>query len=139
MHAFNTIAPIFLVVFLGWMLHRNGFLALEFFRGMNKLTFWVALPSLLFHKIAVARSMDPQAIPVFFVLLAGMVGCLGLGAISARFGRLPPPVAASFIQAAFRGNLAYVGLPVVMYGLAKVGGRPSDSLETLAILAIVRS
>ncbi|MBN1671455.1 MAG: AEC family transporter [Kiritimatiellae bacterium] len=135
MNAFNTIAPIFLVVVLGWVLRRSGFLALEFFQGMNKLTFWVALPVLLFHKIAVATLEDARAWPMFWVLLGGTVAGMALGFVVARLWRMEPHRVASFVQASFRGNLAYVGLPVIIYSIgAPQPGEPD--WQTLAVLSI---
>ncbi|MEZ4770493.1 MAG: hypothetical protein R2844_18950 [Caldilineales bacterium] len=50
----NILAPIFLLIGLGLLLRRQGFAPESFFRQLNRLIYWVALPALLFSKMASA-------------------------------------------------------------------------------------
>ena len=48
----NVTIPIFLIILLGYILRRIGFLTDEFVRVANKYVFIVALPVMLFRDIA---------------------------------------------------------------------------------------
>ncbi|MEA3334855.1 MAG: AEC family transporter [Chloroflexota bacterium] len=131
----DILAPIIILVALGTLLHRTGFLSRDFFRKANHLVYWVGLPSLLFRKTANAMPQFGAAVSIVFMLLAGMVGCLILGYLVAGRLGLNRPARASFIQGTYRSNLVYVGLPVVLYALAAFDTNTPET-EALALLAI---
>ena len=131
----DILAPIILLVALGTVLRVSGFASEAFFRETNRLLFWVALPSLLFVKIATAAPQLGRAAGIVAVLLIGMAACVAVGYLVAWGLKLPRPAAASFVQGGYRSNLAYVGLPLVLYALAVVGGDTPEA-EALALLAI---
>lgn len=134
----NSLAPVFLVIGLGAALRATGFLSESFFRGMNKLVFWVALPVLLFHKIAVAEFRGGPAMKVFVVLAAGAAVCIGAAYLLAWLLKVPWTARGAYAQAAFRGNLAYVGLPVILYSVgAAVGGGEIEAIAVLALAPLV--
>lgn len=54
----NATAPIFLVMILGNILMKTGFLSEEFTRVSDKFVFKVALPALLFYDISTADMRD---------------------------------------------------------------------------------
>jgi malonate transporter len=47
MYVLNSLMPIFLIIVLGKLLCRFGFLSDSLAKGINQLTYWVALPALL--------------------------------------------------------------------------------------------
>lgn len=132
----EVLTPIVLLVALGTILRTSGFAGEAFFRETNRLLFWVGLPSLLFVKIATAAPQIGRAAGIVAVLLAGMAGCILLGYLVSWGLRLKRPATASFVQGAYRSNLVYVGLPVVLYALAAAGSDTPET-EALALLAIV--
>jgi len=136
MYALNTVAPIFLLVLLGWALRRTGFLDRPFFAGLNRLVFWVGLPILFFNKIATAPAGATRAGTIFLVLLGGTAAGALLGLLVARLFRLDARSTATLIQGAFRGNLGYVGLPVILYSVAGWQPQARSAAEGLAVLAI---
>ena len=50
--AINAVAPIILVVAIGYLLKKKGFMNAEFARAANKLVFRIFLPSMLFLNIS---------------------------------------------------------------------------------------
>jgi predicted permease len=50
--------------------------------------------------------------------------------------RLRPDAVGAFVQGAFRGNLAYVGLPIVVYSLRKTGNSSPEKFEAVAVLVL---
>lgn len=132
----NTLTPIVLLIALGTVLRSSGFVSEAFFKESNRLVFWIGLPALLFRETATAEPQLSAAVGVSLVLLAGMVVCTLLAFLVGRGLRLARPSLASFIQGAYRGNLAYVGLPIVLYALA-AAGQDSEQWRAIALLAIV--
>ncbi len=132
---FNALAPVLILILLGIILRATGFLSAEFFSGMNKLCYWVGLPALLFQKIVSTRISGGASLKISLVLLLGMLTCMAAGYLVAFLLRLPAASKGAFIQAAFRSNLAYVGLPIVLYTLASAETAAAQALEGLAVLA----
>jgi len=126
----NALGPVFLVIALGWLLCRQGFLSATALHDITRLTYWVGLPCWLFYKIAGASLSPGDAGDLLLVTagatVAGIIVSYGL----AKGLGLPHHSIGTFIQAAFRGNLAFVGLPVIYYAFAGQG----DSAPTSALL-----
>ncbi len=130
----NILAPIILVIAAGAVLRWSGFASMGFFRETNRLVYWVGLPALLFQSTATADSELGAATDIFAVLVIGMLACIAVGYLAGRGLGLSRPSLAAFVQGAYRSNLTYVGLPVVLYALAATG-QDSPQLQAVALLA----
>ncbi len=115
------VLPVFLVVGLGFSLKGSGLVDAEFLFRLNRLIYYVALPALLFYKIATAdfsSSFNPR-------LLAGMVlSTVAVFAVSYLYTvlrRYPMTARGAFTQAAFRGNVFYIGLAIVFNAYGSEG------------------
>jgi len=137
---FPTLAPVCLMILLGWGLHASKRLPEDFFSGLNKLTFYIGLPAILLVGIATSPFEAGPAMQVLYVLIAATAAVTTLAYICALLLRLPPPTTAAFVQIAMRGNLAYIGLPVLFYALDSL---PPDmdpaSFKTAAMLVLAPS
>ncbi len=131
-----TLAPIFAVIALGAILRATRFAPPELFRGMNRLVYYVATPALLFYQTAEARIEGESALRVFAALVGAGTVCGLLAYLTGRVMRQPPKVLASFTQGAFRGNVAFVGLPVIALVFAGSGKAIASQVASLAVLAI---
>lgn len=136
MNVINSLAPVFLIIALGAFLAKTNFFSQEILKGLNRVTFWVGLPCLLFVKIAEAVYQSGPTSRIFLVVISGMAGCMLTGYLIAWFLHIPAKSVGTFIQAAFRGNLAFIGLPVVIYAAGNSFGNQPDDLQTLAVLVI---
>lgn len=136
MHVLNTIAPIFLLLLLGAILRGTKFAPQELFRQTNRLVYWVGLPAMLFLKTATAQIHDSSAAGVTLVLVGGMLACIAVGYAAALAMRLPRPSVGSFVQAAYRGNLAYIGLPVILFSLGGMSAGEAARAESAAAVAL---
>ncbi len=119
--ALQTLAPIVLVIALGALLAARGHYSAGFFRDANRLTYWFGLPALLFLSIARAPLRESWGNRLFLVVLLGTAGMALAAWLLAAALRLRPPERAAVVAASFRANLAYVGLPVIVYALAAAG------------------
>lgn len=135
MHVFNSLAPVALIIALGAVLLKTRFLSNDDINKLNRITYWVGLPCLLFYKIASAHYDLGTALHVFLVVVSGMIGVLILGYIAAWLLRVPTRAVGTFVQAAFRGNLAFIGLPVLIYTSSDLPG-VDGNVEMLGILVI---
>lgn len=134
----NSLAPIFLVVALGAALVRGGLLAPEALKSLTRLVYWIALPALLFEETARANLHGAGVERLVAVLFAATVPVIVLGILYARLARLTPAAAGTFVHVAMRGNLAYVGLPVLLYLAAAAGpGAPRPTQIILAFAPFV--
>ena len=110
--AVNAIAPIVLMVALGYFLKRIGWMDAKFNKMANKLVFRVFLPAMLFlnvYKINDLGSFEPDYIIYAVVVLAVIfLGSLPAVMLIAK----SPSRRGALWQAAFRSNYALVGIPL---------------------------
>ena len=130
----NSLAPVFLVMALGWMLRSRQFLSATALQEMARLTYWVALPCLLFAEIAAATPLFGEAGRVFLVMAAATGLGMAIGYGLARLLAIPRTAIGTFLQASFRGNLAFVGLPVIMYAAATAGQNAAAAKATAVVV-----
>lgn len=112
----TSILPVCLLVLLGALLSRLQFLPEAFFTQLNRLGFWVLLPSLLFSAIAKSpEQAGGTGLKIGLLLCACSVVVTPVGWAVSRLMGLSDGSARALIQAAMRGNLAYTALPVLIY------------------------
>lgn len=135
MQIITIIAPVFLLIALGWGLLRWRFFTASALSDVNRLCYWVALPTLLFESVATSEPDFRAAGGLFGVVLAATVLGIVVAAAYAVISRMPPTSRGAFIQGAFRGNMVFVGLPVVLYAFAAMP-QSTTNAEQAALLII---
>ncbi len=133
----ETLAPLALLIALGSALAHLKFLGATFIADLNKLAFWIALPALIFTSAAEGADAGAQTwrLLAVMIILTLLVSFLGWAASYAL--RLPSTSRGTFVQAAFRGNLAYIGLPVVANSFHALPGTAGPAIMTSAVIVIV--
>ncbi len=130
----NTILSLFAVIFLGIFARKWGLISADVLTPINRVVFYIAIPSLLFREISKApfhQYFDASVlvgllippIVVFFL-------CLGLAKVKNIAGRR----LGTFVQASIHGNLGYMGLAVAFYALGAEGFRRAGLLASFLIL-----
>lgn len=132
MDVFNALAPVFFIIALGSFLRYSGYMPVSMVQLVGRLTFWVALPALLFFESAHAKMGILNTTGIFIAILGGSAAGLIAGYLAARMMKLPPAQTRTLVQASFRGNIAFIGIPVVAYGL----GENNQYLITLSVLIV---
>lgn len=132
----NTVLPVFLIIAAGVLLRRFGFVSEDFSKGLSRLVYYVGLPALLFHEMAASEFAFSQAGRAYLVVLCGMVGCVVVAYAAASLMKLPAASTAAFVQGSFRGNLAYIGLPIVVYSAAYSHGAGREQVSAIAALVL---
>lgn len=136
MQILDSLAPVFLLIALGSILVRSGFLQKEFLRGLNDLAYWVGLPAVIFLEIARADLETGGFWSVLGVFGGGTAVAIGGSWIAIRALRLPRVSQGTFIQAGFRGNLAFIGLPVVLFAFGDAAGAHREQTLAAAVLVL---
>ena len=109
----NTLAPVFLMIAVGAGLQRSGFVSPNFLKEANRVTYWLGLPALLFSQLAGSFHRADGAGLMLMSMLAATLLVILAGYAVAGLLHVPGAVAGTFVQGGFRGNLAFVGLPVI--------------------------
>ena len=112
MTVLNIVLPIFLVIGLGCLLRRLRFVTADGNALIIRLVFYVAAPLLLLRSAAhvpLKQSLDPRVLGVYAETSALVAAAVYLVAFRAR-----PSRRGVFAQGAQRGNMVFVGLPLIM-------------------------
>lgn len=121
MQVLTTIAPIFAVITLGYILRINGFISKSFLGPANKIVFYFALPALVFSAVSKASFQKDFNSNVLFVTIAATTSMYFCGWLITRFTSWNSARIRSFILCVGHGNLAYIGIPVAFYFLGEKG------------------
>ncbi|MFN3534713.1 MAG: AEC family transporter, partial [Desulfatiglandales bacterium] len=112
---FFQILPVFLLMGLGGLARQLGYLTRESIPVLNMLTYYMAIPVMIFLEISkYDLRTDFHITPVFltcFAVLPTALFAYILGKISYSRG----PTLGSFVQSSIHGNLGYLGLAVSYY------------------------
>ena len=136
MFILNSIAPVFLLIALGKLLHKSGYFPDTFFKSLNRLVFWIALPALLISRIGTAEIEIKTVAQIVLLLTLGTLFSLALAWGVARGMKLPMQKRGSFIQGSFRSNGAFIGLPLIIYTLGTLDPR-AEMLGTVVLAPLV--
>ncbi|MDQ8195423.1 AEC family transporter [Coraliomargarita sp. SDUM461004] len=133
----NTLLPVFVVIGLGLWLARRGWLSQTFISELNWLIFWVSLPALIIHSLVTAESLPRDALPAIGIFTLATLILIALAWLTSRWLQLPRERVGTFVQSAFRGNLAFAGLPFVVFAVEgiqpdKVGAAVAQVMFLLA-------
>ncbi len=126
MEVIITITPIFVIIFLGWLVRKKGFITPAFLEPANRLVYYISIPALIFNSIATASFDEQFDSKVLFLTLLAAVMLYGIAELQTRLSKMTPARSSAFVQSSGHGNLGYIGLPIALYylgdtGLAKAG------------------
>mgnify|MGYP001597170279 CR=1 FL=1 len=135
MQILTILAPVFLMIGIGVALQASGFVSPNFLKEANRLTYWLGLPALLFSQLAASSHNVGGARLMGEAMFLVTVAVIFSGYAIARLLRVPGASVGTFVQGAFRGNLAFVGLPIV-YSFPDDTLGWGVSVRTAAVLTI---
>lgn len=131
--SFDAIAPIFLLMLLGYVLKCLKVCDKKGFDLINKLVFKAFLPTLLFYNIyktETANVIDPKlvAFTVIGILCVFIVGYFSVFALTKENAKR-----GVMLQGFFRTNFAILGIPLVSY----ICGEQARGLASLMVAIVV--
>ena len=110
--AANAVLPLVLLILLGYVLRRTGYMPESFVKTGNKIMFQVLIPVMLFvnvYDLESIRSIDWSLV---------LYGCcmvlvlFGFGIVIALVSTKAASRRSVILQASFRGNMSVIGLPL---------------------------
>lgn len=119
----SLVAPVFLIVALGYFLKKLGMINENFVTVSSKVVFNVSLPALIFLEIATIDFGEIFNVGQISFVYIGTLISFGVVWIIASFFSNEGRDKASFIQGSFRGNFAIIGLAIIanFYGVESLG------------------
>ncbi|UCF31377.1 MAG: AEC family transporter [bacterium] len=130
----ESISPVFLVIGLGYLSRRMGFIPDAFIQSANRLVYYIAIPILVFGEISAGHFSESFDLLQISGTFLAVVIIMSIGLLTAVILRLSPGGSATFVQGSFHGNLGYVGLAVVFYTLGPSGRGAASVLAGFLIL-----
>ncbi len=131
----NNILPVFSIILLGYILMGRKFIGPSFVQAANRLVFYVAVPAMLFHKVAQSSFSANFHAHAVWSVLGALFLMFGAAAAAVRFFRLEPPSRATFVHSAFHGNLGYMAYAIAYYAMGERVFAQTALLSSFLIVA----
>lgn len=140
----NGTVPLFLIMLLGYLLRRKGFLTDAFIANANKLLFNVTIPVLLFHDLSsVDVRVDFDGSYLLFCFLSTLASIAVVWVLARLFIRRRELIG-EFVQGCFRSSAAILGAAFIqniygdssMSGLMILGAVPLYNIFSVIILIL---
>ncbi len=131
--AINATAPIIILVAIGYILKKRGFMSESFSKAANKLVFKLLLPVMLFlnvYKIENPKQMD------FGYIAYAVLGVIAVFVISLPLVMAVTPKnerRGALLQATFRSNYALIGIPLAQSLFGDEGAAVATLLSAVLI------
>ena len=133
-YAFNAVAPILLLVLLGYYLREQGKFSQDFFKKANKLAFHYCFPPLMFSNLYTLNSIRDVDVTLAVYLIGSVIILTILGFLVANVATKVRNRKGVLIQAGFRSNFAIIGLPLAEGLLGPEGGALAASMQAPTII-----
>ncbi|MBK1876704.1 AEC family transporter [Pelagicoccus mobilis] len=117
----ESIVPVLLLIILGKALSQARFFQEGFFKELNRLTYFWGLPILIFYKVAEIDLESEAGFGLLYTMLIVIGASIVLAYLLVLVLKVPRDSIGSFVQGSYRGNLAFVGFPVVYFALGQEG------------------
>jgi predicted permease len=109
----NAVAPLFLIMVLGFILRSRGFIGEVFVESGTRVCFFVALPCMLFLDTIQSDFKEAFDTPLILLCVCGTLVNVALLRLITPYFIKKTASRGAFIQASFRSNYALLGLPLV--------------------------
>jgi predicted permease len=129
---FGALAPVFLLIAIGYALRRSGFPGTAFWMDAERLVYWVLFPPLLLVTTAGAELAGFRIGPLAVALIAAILLTAVLTLAIRPWLWLCPPAFTSVFQGAIRNN-TYVGLA----GAAALFGQAGLAVMGIVVFVVV--
>ncbi|MFT5299675.1 MAG: putative permease [Mariniblastus sp.] len=136
MQILNSLVPIFAVIGLGMILRSKNWLTQETTQAFNRFAYYFALPLFLFYKLGGAPTGTGLANRFMVTLFGASVATAIVGWGVAAVFKTKHSSRGALIQAGFRGNLAFIGLPLVLFATAGLAAEQRIQIQSAVLVAL---
>ena len=129
--AVDRVLPLFLMIFVGALLRRAGWINDTVLPALNKICFYLLLPCMIMDS-ALDSDLSALNSPLMYVyaVLAYTLFTAALVLLSRRFIKVPAR-AGAFVHATFRPNTVLIGIPLIVSVLGSERALPAILLVVL--------
>lgn len=127
----NAVAPILLVIAIGYIIGRSKLVSKSFFQEANKFVFNIAIPFYLFYSVYNIESISHINWGLVIAAVGTILFIFILAMIFFTLYTKDPGKRGALIQCSFRSNFAIIGIPLAQ----AMGG--DDAVAAAAIISAV--
>ncbi|SFM62562.1 AEC family transporter [Thermodesulforhabdus norvegica] len=131
----NAIIPVFSVISLGYALRRFGIVTEQWIEPANTVTYYVAIPAVMFRALAKQDLSGRFALNTVLVILGSLLTALLIGLLFAKLFRLDRGLKATYLHASVHGNIGYMAYAVAYYALGREAFQDAVFYSSILILA----
>lgn len=131
--SFNAIAPIFLLMLIGYVIKGIKLVDKKVFDGINKIVFKIFLPTLLFYNLYSTKTAEIFNLRLIAFAILGTLLVFFAGYFLVMHIAKENPKRGVILQAIFRSNYAILGIPLVEY----ICNGASSGLSSLMVAFVV--
>ena len=132
----NSLIPIFAVIGLGIALRRMNFIDQAATQSFNRFAYYWGLPLFLFIKLSDVSPQAGLANRYMFALLLATIVAMLSGWLVATVAGIKFASRGALVQASLRGNLAFMGLPLVAFLIADLDVSKREPIEAAMLIAL---
>ena len=136
MQILNSLVPIFSVIGLGILLRRFKFLSGEATQAFNRFAYYFALPLFLFYKLAGAPTGTGMANRFLIALMGASIAAAIITWVVTWLIGTSACSRGALIQAGFRGNLAFMALPLIFFVTYDIPAGHRAQIEASILIAL---
>lgn len=122
-YSVNAILPIFLLVLLGAVLKRFGWVDDSFCALADRIVFKIALPVMLFLEVAQSKVSDNLDPALILFLVVSVTATFATVSVLAALFMKDQTKRGAFIQGTCRSNFAILGVPLAVNMFGEAGGQ----------------
>jgi transporter, auxin efflux carrier (AEC) family protein len=124
----NAVAPIIIVILVGFFIKKTGLLSENFFKEANKFVFNVGIPVYLFYCVYNIESFSDINWGLVLMSAGSIIFIFFMAAVFFMAYTKDPGKRGALIQCSFRSNYAIIGIPLA---------RAMGGDDTVAVAAII--
>ena len=131
--SFNAIAPITLIVIMGYLLKKYKFLDKPTIRNMNSLCFKFFLPILTFSNIIHTNVKEIIDTNLLIYIVLSIIIIIIISIIIVPFFEKDRKKQGSMIQGIYRSNFVILGIPLTSH----IAGEKASAIAAILIMAVI--
>ena len=132
----NSLIPIFAVIGLGIALRRTNFIDQAATQSFNRFAYYWGLPLFLFIKLSDVAPQAGLANRYTLALLLATIVAMLSGWLVATIAGIKFASRGALVQASLRGNLAFMGLPLVAFLIADLDVAEREPIEAAMLISL---
>ncbi len=129
----NAVIPLFIIMFVGWLLTKLKVWNSDFLKTGNNLTFNVLLPTMLFYNVYTSNFSSVFDARLLFFVICSVILICGVALIFVPMLSKENARRGVIIQALFRSNFALLGIPLC----EAIAGKAGEEIASVFLAFVI--